>query len=161
MLQISNIALYYGLKGSDGYMEDSWLTRIRTKCPNSSNVPLENSFKGTLHSTLYAFIYFAQIFNARKFPRAFDYWYSSMGIKKLIIRTLIMLVLLGTCYIPFFTTMNASFNVQMWVGIFLTNTIVGVVAVPLLDLFTDKLKLYSMIPREDKYGDKEGIKVEV
>jgi len=153
-LQIANIALYYSLRGYNGHMEDSWLIRIKTKCPELSTVPLEDSYKGILHSTLYAFIYFAQIFCAYQFPKAFNYWYSYIGVQKLVIRTVIMLIIIGICFMPFFCTMNASFTVQVWAGIFLTNVLVGVIGVPLLDWISEKFKLISTVPRETKYDNK-------
>lgn len=161
VLQIANIILYYALKDSGDYMNDDWVVRIKTKCPDSSFVPLENSFKGTLHGSLYAFVYFAQIFCARKFPKAFNYWYSNIGAKKLLLRTLILGLLLVVCYIPYFVTMSASFIIKMWVGIFLVNVLIGIVCVPLLDWVVEKFKLVSLVLPEDKRPEKELDKVSV
>lgn len=155
VLEAVNVVLYYTLKESNSHMNEAWIKRIKLKCPKLSLVPIENSFKGILHASLYAFIYFCQIFNARKFPKAFNYWYSEIGIPKLLLRTIIMVALIALCFIPYFVTLNSSVEIKMWVGLFLTNVLVALIAVPLVDWMAEKLKLIVMGPREEKYTSKE------
>lgn len=154
ILQVANIVLFYSLKDHKGLMNDDWLVRIKKKCPDSSVVPLENSFKGTLHGTLYAFLYFSQLFSARKFPKAFNYWRSRIGTGRLLVRTLIMGILLVISYIPYFITLRASFAIKMWVGIFFVNILTGFIVAPLLDWITEKFKLISTAPPKEKHTTK-------
>eukprot|EP00826_Nyctotherus_ovalis_P038352 TRINITY_DN3589_c0_g1_i3.p1 TRINITY_DN3589_c0_g1~~TRINITY_DN3589_c0_g1_i3.p1 ORF type:complete len:223 (+),score=32.63 TRINITY_DN3589_c0_g1_i3:123-791(+) len=155
ILEAVNIVLFYVLKKSNNHMNEAWIKRIKLKCPKLSLAPIENSFKGILHASLYAFIYFCQIFNARNFPKAFNYWYSEVGVVKLLLRTIIMIGLIALCFIPYFVTLNSSLEIKMWVGLFLTNVLVALVAVPSVDWIAEKLKLIVIGPKEEKYVSKE------
>ena len=137
-LQILNLSLYFSMSDQEEFMQEDWIRRMKDKCPEIKSTPGQNSFKGTLHAFLYALIYFAELFNARKFPKAFNYWYSNIGFKKLLLRTLGIVCILGICYIPYLVTTKASFTIKMTIGIVLSNILIASLGIPLANWLTEK-----------------------
>ena len=117
---------------------------IRIKCPNNKNTPLEDSFKGSLHATLYVFLYLSLLFNARIFPKAFNYWVHNVKVSKIVLRTIMLVVIVICCYIPYFIASDSSFTIKILIAIFLTNVLVGLIGIPLGDFFSEKFGLISI-----------------
>ena len=59
----------------------------------------------------------------------------------MILRTLIVGAIAGCCFIPYFVAGSAEFPVKMGVAIFLTNVLIGLLAIPLIDWIIEKLGL--------------------
>eukprot|EP00826_Nyctotherus_ovalis_P059087 TRINITY_DN8188_c0_g1_i1.p1 TRINITY_DN8188_c0_g1~~TRINITY_DN8188_c0_g1_i1.p1 ORF type:complete len:406 (+),score=96.70 TRINITY_DN8188_c0_g1_i1:88-1305(+) len=155
ILQVLNLVLYFSLKDHKNFMKDEWLARLHHKCPDFDTTPFEDSFKGGLHTSLYVFLYFSQIFSARMFPKAFNYWYSDIGILKLILRTLNVISILGLCYLPYFFTKDSSFTLQMVLGVILTNLLIVVVGIPFVDWSSEKLELVDARTDKEKQNWEE------
>ena len=153
LLQILNVILFFTMRDDSAFMNEDWIERIRAKCPKIKSTPLEDSFKGSLHASLYVFIYLTQIFNARLFPKAFNYWYSNIGFVKMFLRTVILLLILLICFIPYLITNDASFTIKMWLAITLTNVLIGFLGAPLIDWITEKLGLFTSSYKVKDFAD--------
>lgn len=142
--QALGIILYAALRNNNSFMNDSWIKRIKLKCPKSWDeiTPFEDSFKLSTHTCLYFFFYLAQLFNARYFPKAVNYWYSNIGAKKLLLRTLMVIIILVACIITN-VFIDKPFGLLIGVGVLLCNCLAGFVGVPLIDWLTVKWGLIN------------------
>jgi len=143
ILQLLNVILYFSLRNHNDFMNPEWRTRLDLKCPNFKTTPFQDSFKGGLHSSLYVFMYFSQIFAARMFPIAFNYWRSNIGATKFTLRTLNLVIILGLCYLPYFLTRNSSFGLKICLGVLVSNILIMAFGVPLVDWSTERLSLIN------------------
>ena len=143
-LQIWNIILFFSLRNKADFMTEEWTRRLEMKCPDLDTTPFEDSFKAGLHASIYPFAYFSQLFNARIFFKAFRYWYSNIGFPKLALRTLIVIIVLAICFIPYLVTHKYSFTIKMVIGVLLNNIIITVVGIPFIDWITEKLNLIEL-----------------
>lgn len=146
VLQTLNLILYFTLRDRSEFMNDEWSIQINKKCPSlaHSTTPLEDSLKSEIYTSLYIFIYYAQIFGAHKFSDAFYYWFTDIGASRYFQRLLLIIVIMGPCFIPYLATTNSGIAVKILVGCLLPNILASFIGIPVLDWATIKLGLINI-----------------
>eukprot|EP00826_Nyctotherus_ovalis_P008811 TRINITY_DN12291_c0_g1_i1.p1 TRINITY_DN12291_c0_g1~~TRINITY_DN12291_c0_g1_i1.p1 ORF type:complete len:421 (+),score=66.65 TRINITY_DN12291_c0_g1_i1:164-1426(+) len=144
VLQVLGIVLYFCLRNHNSFMAESWVERLRVKCPKSFDemTPFEDSFKLSVHSSLYFFFYLSQIINAKCFPKTMNFWYSNIGVKKLILRTLLVAVILICCVMANLF-IDKPFALRIGFAVIACNFLAGFVGLPLIDWLAEKWGLIS------------------
>ncbi len=154
-LQIAMSILYLtDVSNSRAFLDPTWTPRMVSKCHRSPNL-ISHSLKGIIHTTLYPAIYLSQLVSARCFPLVFRGWTHYLSLCQIIVRTVLAMVVLGVFMAPYTLMKHEALWIFLVFGSLLSNILVSLLGLPLLDWTCDKLGLVNTARTETRPGDEE------
>lgn len=148
VLQALNIALYLKFQNSQRFYPKSWKAQIHAKCSNVNEnvIPLQESFKATVLTSLYVFLYLSQLLSAILFPNVFRCWHYNVGFIRWIGRLLVTIIILAPFFVPYEIVKNGEFIMQIMVGIVMVSLLVGFFGIVLVDWICLALGFVNILP---------------